>query len=539
MNPINTPLTEQEFEKQLESLPRFQMSARGDELFYSKLNAVLAAKRNERYAYEDQKAPTAWFGFRRFAYSFGLGLFVVAASFTGLSYRDSVTYGSVLYPVKQTAEQVEGLAAFTTEQKVETELRFADRRLREGWEIVGTSGDTAAWLIQTAYAAGPVTSDSAKAKYLKQTLTDMNKHVNNASRIVESQALDAVDAVALLDTITQRADDQVASLKQMRTQASVENKLAVHMAASSEERYLVKLIVAREDIREVAEKQGKNTRVQLAQFSTLMPTLGVSGTDSTNGFTAREATNIQAARSALSLLEEKVKLLPASEQARMSARVVEAQRALSQGKTGTAYGLSIALSKQVAEARGVISSNNGQVASVRVNNQVQATPRLLPDVQVGPAGISINQRESVNVSAQNAGQNVQVNQQAVNVPSAVGGVSVFDLLDRNPQADVQVQTPRVNVQQQQAVQVQNNQPVSITPTNVYITPDMNVNFAQPQVNVQMPTPQMEPQVQVQPNVQINLQPTTSINVAPSTSQVQVNGGIQVELKPLAPIQISR
>ncbi len=520
MKPTNLPLTEQEFEKQLESLPRFQMSARGDELFYSKLNTLIASKRNERLAREEEKAPTAWFGFRRFAYSFGLGLFAVTASFTGLSYRDSVTYGSLLYPVKQTAERVEGAAAFSTEQKVITELRFADRRLREGWAIVQNAGDTGAFLIQTAYAAGPIATNSAQAQALKQTLADMNTHVTNASRIVESQALNASDAVDLLDTITKHADDQVASLKKMRTVASVENKLAVHMAAANEEQYLVKLIVAREDIREVAEKQGKNARVQLSQFSTLLPTMGVSGTDSTNGFTAREATDMQAARSALSLLEEKVKLLPANDQARLSARVVEAQRALSEGKTGTAYGLSIALSKQVAVARGVVVDAQ-PVASVRTTTGAMPIPQLLPN---NAGSVTVNQRENPTVSVQNPIQ-VQSRQQ-----------SVFDLLDRTPAADVRVNTPQITVQQQQSVQVQNNQPISITPTNVYITPDVNVNFAQPQVQVQpqvqFPTPEIapQPQVQIQQPVQINQQPNAGVNVAPNN--VQVSPNVQLQVKPI-------
>ncbi len=539
MNPTNLPLSEQDFEKSLSSLPRFQMSARGDELFYSKLNALIATKRSERYVQEDvqEKAPSLGFGFKRFAFSFGLGLFAVTASFTGLSYRDSVTYGSLLYPIKEAAENVEGLGAFTTEQKVNTELRFSDRRLRESWQIVGSADDTGAWLIQTAYAQGPVSTNSEKAQNLKHTLSEMNNHVSNASRIVESQTLDAKDAVALLDNITQHADEQVSSLKKMREQASVENKLAVHMAAASEEKYLVKLIVAREDIREVASKQGNNTRVRLAQFSSIMPNQDVAGVDSSNGFSASDASNMQAAQSALTLLGQKVKLLPTDEQAKLSARVVEAQRALDQGKTGTAYGLSIALSKQVAEARGVVNVDNQQVADVHTNSSTYVAPQLLPNNVQTNNSVRINQQQqNVNVSAPNQNNNVRVQQQGVNVQTAVGGVSVFDLLNAEPAQNVQVNNNvQVNVPQQN---VQTNQPVSITPSNVYITPDVNVNYAQPQVtqpvtvqpqvNVTMPTPQMYQPNATQPVIinqqqssQVQVTPTVKIQIQPFGSSVNV------------------
>lgn len=486
MTPSSGPLSEQDIEKHLRELPQFTMSTRGDDLFYTKLNTFIQQQVGYNQSKRLHERPASFFAnLQRFAFSFGLGIFVVLGSITALSYRDSVTHGTLLYPWKQISEKIERTLAFSIEQDVRAELRFADRRLHESWSIISESPQSA-WLINTAYALSTSTdleTDASVSVNLKLTLNDLNNHITNASRIVESKTLSADKAISLLDMIARRADAQVTSLKTMKNTAPLSSQGAIHAAAVAEEFYVVKVVVAREDILSIAEEKGNEAVIQLAQFSQLTP-INVTGNFTTKeNAIASDMNSPQEAQKVLSLLEKKIQLVPQNKQARVAARIVDAQRALNEGKIATGYGLSIALTKQIAQMQGmkVKVHDAGTVkteSAVKIKNS-----QLLPSSSVNISEDSQNNNTDPVVTR----QPVQPKQTATvkQVPAkdkneTESGISVFDILNAlsegtnnssiegslSSNTSVGSDSPSLNIES----------PTLITPTNLFISPETSTSI---------------------------------------------------------------
>ncbi len=512
-SPHLPPLTEHELEMHLASLPRMQMSSRGDELFFSKLNAVLLADRKPAKEERERYAPrvSLFAGFTRFAFTFGMGAFVVMTSLTGLSYRDSVTRGSFLYPLKQAGEQVEGRFAFTTQDTVNTELRFADRRLNEAWNIVKESKpDTQAFLITTAFAQDPnsdIPLSDVAGQALADTLTEMHAHINRASRAVETNALPAQEAADLLTEISDRADAQVQSLKAMRNEAPSQNRNVVAFSAQSQESFVVTLVVAREEVRSVIANRGAQSQVRLENFSVLN---NAALAQSNNTLDADDRAQNENARRVLTQLESKITTLAPNDRAIVQARVTEARRALDAGKSSTAYGLSIAITQKIAQDAGVLQ----QDASVRQNNNILVKPAQgYTPQQVQQVSPRENYQPQSNTSNQ-AGATIYYRQQPVqNLIDQIPAGSSYPSRT-NVQSNV---APQTNVQTNQ-----NTAPIIITPTQYTIAPRSNTytpstQYTAPAGSTTSPAPT---QIITQPS-------TTQIQTGGSTTitnpQVQLNG----------------
>jgi len=191
-------------EKLLHDLPRFNRSQRADDVFYEKLNGFAEAS--------DESASFFGLFVRRFAFgTVALALVAFFATAT-VSYRSDVVHGNFLYPLKEYGERVELAFAFSAEGKVNAHIRFSDRRLEEANSIISRYPAGMSFIpVAVASNFSAINLNDEDAKNLDLTLSDMHAEI--------AAALDVAGTSEMEDDITEKVIAKIETAVERHVQA--------------------------------------------------------------------------------------------------------------------------------------------------------------------------------------------------------------------------------------------------------------------------------------------------------------------------------
>lgn len=329
-------LDDKKLEEMLKCLPQFQMSKQADKKFYAKLNALASEKFSEE---EEPVAERSFFAFPRLA-SLRLGLVGAFASLllvvggTVWAYQPSTTRGKLMYPWKQTAEKVELAFAFSDMQKVDTHLKFSDRRLEEAQNIIGKSSSLA-FLLKTAFAdEGEIELTNEEQKNLEETLEDMRTEVTKASEIVETRLTAPEKAQKAIERIKNASNQHIETLNNLERRAAKEAKAIVRLVADDEDERLATLISAHEEVKQALEKRESQVKLIINVRRERLSELKKQFNDDLR------QRKVEQARQNFTETMQRFDVMPQTMKQEFTAEIEKAKASLEMGRFGMAEGLS-------------------------------------------------------------------------------------------------------------------------------------------------------------------------------------------------------
>lgn len=313
-----------EIERLLKGLPKFKRDSRKEAEFFSLLNKKMK---------ERNGCGHTWF--RNLWLTRGvvtLGLILLVAGISIFSYDSSITSASKLYSVKKALEKGELFFSFSPISKVQTHLRFSDRRFRESREIINKN-DSLSWLIPSVSALDTVNQlnlNSKEEMALAITLFEMHTEIENASQIV-IQKLDGQDARAALESIATVADHHIDKLRKLKGDNSKEIYNLIGNIIVEEDLHVAAVIEAKEGLEYAMIKKDQLKKITLRPAET------------------KQIYNERPDEAAkdLTAMMQAFDLLSKDEQKPHAKKVEAAQDAFNGGKFGRAQGLSRAILNQV------------------------------------------------------------------------------------------------------------------------------------------------------------------------------------------------
>lgn len=332
------PLNEQELEKLLKTLPKFERSAQAEAKFFKKLeSAILQRKIAQETENGEQKTAIGWLRWPKLALAGSFAAFILLVGGTFAAYQPTVTRGTFLYPWKQAGERVELAVAFTSLQKVDAHVRFSDRRLEEAENIIAKN-PSLAWLAPKVSAhEGELHLDTEEAVYLAETLADMRQEISLASEIVEvkiSQPAEAEKALAKIEVAAQR---HVEVLAKMEEKGEVTVKEIVKRIAEEEDEHLAVVVEAREAVKAAGIRKEPRVMIQLKKQVKELK------------LEDRKEQAQQELKEAFEFFEK----LPEEKKKDLQEKMERAREALEEGKLGRTKGLSRAILNEIERFPGL------------------------------------------------------------------------------------------------------------------------------------------------------------------------------------------
>lgn len=333
MNPLDpSDVSEQELENVLRTLPRFTRSEEKEKLFLAAL--------------EDRLTPVVksswfagWFALRGIACA--VVVLVVTAAW---SYQPSVTRGHFLYSLKKNIERGELATAFSSVRKIDTHVRFAERRLGEAEYIVDEEPKLAAVISVARAHVGDIHLDAQSTLHLAETLQEMLSEIAIASEIIEKEVELPADIERALNKIEAVTDKQVDRLAQIEKKVSAEVSTIVQVIAREQDEHLASVVEAHEDFKVALEEKKPVMRVKVMKAREKK----VAADGRVKDRKTKAAEELQVT---LDLYGQ----LTATQQEPFKEKVSAATSAIAEGKFGRAEGLSRAVYKRLELVRPVPS----------------------------------------------------------------------------------------------------------------------------------------------------------------------------------------
>ncbi len=298
--------SDEQLEKLLKALPRFERNYTADKAFRKTLRGSVSW--------------VQWFGVFRVALSGGLAMaFIVTSSSVWAAYQPNVTRGHILYPVKKTAENVELVLSFSPQQKMETHLRFSNRRLREAQELITLRDESAASILTEA------------------TLNEMRTEVLLASQIAQSGIFSTQEARPALQQLESSVENHVTTLTRMGTQNARAIREVLKNSQEREDEHLSTIVEANEEVKDAVKE--KRQKVHFTLLPQITPEVEGAVRNEYRGEAAHAVTTTRI------IFNE----LAPEQQATLEFRMGRAEEALREGQMGRAQGLSRALQKKMGK----------------------------------------------------------------------------------------------------------------------------------------------------------------------------------------------
>lgn len=231
-----------DIEKLLHDLPRFNRSQRADDMFYEKLNGFV----------EDSDESAGFFGLfaRRFAFgTVALALVAFFATAT-VAYRSDVVHGNFLYSLKEYGESMELAFAFSAEDKVNAHIRFSDRRLEEANSIISRYPAGISF-IPVAFAENfsAINLNNEDAKNLDLTLSDMHTEIAAALDIAGTFEMEDDTAEKVIAKIETAVERHVQALDGMEKRTEDGTKNIIRKVSDGQKGFAAKV----KDVKEKAK----------------------------------------------------------------------------------------------------------------------------------------------------------------------------------------------------------------------------------------------------------------------------------------------
>lgn len=223
-----------DIEKLLHDLPRFNRSQRADAMFYEKLNNFE----------NDSEESVGFFGLfvRSFAIGAGMAAFVAFIATVSVSYRSDVVHGNFLYPVKEFGEKIELAFAFSDEAKIDSHIKFSDRRLEEADSILSRYPGVMSFIpVARAEIADAVELSAADAEKLDHTLADMHAEIAAAVGIMEASTIETVKAEKIITKIENTVERQTVQLVKMEKRAGKKTQKLIRKVSDGQKDFVVKI----------------------------------------------------------------------------------------------------------------------------------------------------------------------------------------------------------------------------------------------------------------------------------------------------------
>lgn len=319
-------LNNQDLEKLLQSLPKVERDRTHEAVFFQKLNHL--AQKKESF----EKKPAWWQGFRfpQFVAAMTALLLIIFTGGFAWAYQPSITQGTFLYPLKKAGERVELAFARSPFKKVETHLRFGDRRFKEAEYIIEHHPTLLAVFLSTAKAHGDeIHLDTKEKAALAATLRDMYGEVTAASVVIEQSLSKPAEVEKALGRVELTTDRHVEGLKQLEKKTKKEVKQIIHLVTDEEDSHLASVVEAREEVKEAVTAKQEVITIH---------------------FKKREEKVADRKREAEQEVEETLEIfaqLLTPEKEKFEVKIEMVQEALEQEKFGRALGLSRALQNRM------------------------------------------------------------------------------------------------------------------------------------------------------------------------------------------------
>lgn len=336
------PLNEQELEKLLKTLPKFERSAKAEAKFFKKLDAMAQEKKVAPFGLEEK---TVWFAWPKLALAGSFAAFILIVGGTFAAYQPTVTRGTFLYPWKQAGERVELAVAFTSLQKVDAHVRFSDRRLSEAENIIAKN-PSLAWLAPKVSAhEGELHLDTEEAVYLAETLADMRQEISLASEIVEVKISQPAEVEKALAKIEVAAERHVEVLTKMEEKGEITVKEIVKRIAEEEDEHLAVVVEAREVVKAAEVRKEARVMIQLKKRTEKEEKHEIKESKLED----RKEQAQQELKEAFEFFEK----LPEEKKKDLQEKMERAREALEEGKLGRTKGLSRAILNEIEHFPGV------------------------------------------------------------------------------------------------------------------------------------------------------------------------------------------
>lgn len=326
-------INDHDVEKLLSSLPRVERDPQHEALFFEKLNRLAQKKELP------EKNRHTWrhtFRFPQFVAVITAALLIIFTGSFAWAYQSSVTRGTFLYPLKQMGERVELAFARSPFQKVETHLKFGDRRFEEAGHIVERHPTLLAGALPVAKAhEDEIHLDTEEKLALAETLRDMRGEVTAASVIIEQSMTKPVEVEKALGRIELATDRHVEGLKKLEKKTKKEVKQIIRLVADEEDAHLATVVEAQEEVKEAmaAKREAITVRFQKREEKE----------------TDRKKEAEQEVKATLELFAK----LSKSEKKKFELKIEMVQEALKQEKFGRALGLSRALQNRMESKKNI------------------------------------------------------------------------------------------------------------------------------------------------------------------------------------------
>ena len=231
-----------DIEKLLHDLPRFNRSQRADDMFYEKLNGFTEAS--------DESAGFFGLFVRRFAFGTAAMALVAFFATATVAYRSDVVHGNLLYPLKEYGESVELAFAFSAEDKVNAHIRFSDRRLEEANSIISRYPAGMSF-IPVAFAENfsAINLNNEDAKNLDLTLSDMHTEIAAALDIAGTSEMEDDTAEKVIAKIETAVERHVQALDGMEKRTGDETKNIIRKVSDGQKGFAPKV----KDVKEKAK----------------------------------------------------------------------------------------------------------------------------------------------------------------------------------------------------------------------------------------------------------------------------------------------
>ncbi|MEK7528753.1 MAG: DUF5667 domain-containing protein [Patescibacteria group bacterium] len=262
------------FEKQLEQLPSFEIRKRKELLFFAKL-FLLHFKKIIQSSSNFLLSLNPFYMGRIFKSGV-----VVAAVFlvlgTAFSYNAGITRGHFLYPLKRAGETVRVMSTFDAGQRVDLHLDYSGRRLDEVRTLLnGSSGSmfSAASAQSETPEVTDVTDEDATAEdvvfsdetvaAVEETVSEVVEATEDAMETVDEDMTDPTEVSEALDTIEEAQEEQLDELSDLSEDAPVEVTEAVDQAVDDTAENLGEVVAAGEAVDEALEEGAEEVDVDL------------------------------------------------------------------------------------------------------------------------------------------------------------------------------------------------------------------------------------------------------------------------------------
>lgn len=191
--------------------------------------------------------------------SFAVLLLVVGTTFM---FQPGVTRGDALYPIKQAAESMELFFTRSPLSRVNTHLKFADRRMEELKLLLGARRE--AGFISTAYAQGAAASaltETPAMNAVSATLADMVNSTESAMQTAEA-ITNPQDAKTALSSISQAQGAQVQALDILTKGAPAETQLMLEQAALTTATNQAEVVEVKVAVDEIVQSGQTNVTIE-------------------------------------------------------------------------------------------------------------------------------------------------------------------------------------------------------------------------------------------------------------------------------------